>query len=93
MIIDGFDYTRTVYVTSDKYQEIGDAIMEKLNRGVTGIKSRGFYSDQEREMVMAVVPIKELETLKRIVKAIDSNAFMVIANTHEVLGEGFRRRI
>ncbi|MEI6089254.1 MAG: YitT family protein [bacterium] len=93
MIIDGFDYTRAVYITSDKYQEIGETIMEKMNRGVTGIKSRGFYSDQEREMVMAVVPIKELETLKRIVKAIDPGAFMVIANTHEVLGEGFRKRI
>ncbi len=93
VIIDGFDYARAVYVTSDKHQEIGDAIMAKMNRGVTGIKSRGLYSDVEREMIMAVVPIKELETLKRLVKAIDPSAFMVIANTHEVLGEGFRRRI
>lgn len=92
VILDGFDYARAVYVTSDKYQEIGDAIMDKMNRGVTGIKSRGFYSDIEREMVMAVVPIKELEKLKSIVKAIDPGAFMVISNTHEVLGEGFRRR-
>jgi uncharacterized membrane-anchored protein YitT (DUF2179 family) len=93
MIIDGFDYARAVYITSEKHQEIGEAIMDKMNRGVTGIKSRGFYSDVEREMVMAVVPIKELETLKRLVKAIDPSAFMVINNTHEVLGEGFRRRI
>lgn len=93
VIIDGFDYARAVYITSEKSQLIGDAIMDKMNRGVTGIKSRGFYSDFEREMVMAVVPIKELETLKRLVKSIDPSAFMVIANTHEVLGEGFRKRI
>lgn len=93
IIIDGMDYARAVFITSDKYREIGDAIMNKLSRGATAIQSRGLYTNIEKEMLMTVVTIKELDILERIVKDIDDDAFVVITDTHEVLGNGFRRRI
>ncbi|MBN1638052.1 MAG: YitT family protein, partial [Ignavibacteriales bacterium] len=93
VIIDGFDYARAVYIISDKYKEITDKIMNDFSRGATAIKSRGLYKDVEREVIMTVVTIKELPSLTELVKEIDPSAFMIINNVHEVLGEGFRRRI
>lgn len=93
VIIDGFDYARAVYIISDKYKEITETIMNDLSRGATALKSRGLYKNVEREVIMTVVTIKELPLLTELVKEIDPSAFMIINNVHEVLGEGFRRRI
>ena len=93
VIIDGFDYARMVYIISDKYNEISDAIMDNLSRGATAIKTRGLYKDVEREVITTVVTLKELSKLEEIIKEIDSDAFVIINNVHEVLGNGFRRRI
>jgi uncharacterized membrane-anchored protein YitT (DUF2179 family) len=93
IIIDGFDYARAAFVISDKADEISEAIMSEMGRGVTAVKTRGAYTNVEREMVFTVVPMRELGTLTDIVKATDENAFIIIHNVHEVLGSGFRRRI
>ncbi len=93
MIIDGFDYARAAYIISDKYKEISLAIKNDLSRGSTALQSRGVYRNIEREVIFTVVPLKELSTLIELVKDIDPNAFVIINNVHEVLGEGFRRRI
>jgi uncharacterized membrane-anchored protein YitT (DUF2179 family) len=93
VIIDGFDYARAAYIISDKHELISHRIMNELSRGATAVKTRGLYKNIDREMLMAVVPIKELGTLTGIIKEIDPDAFVIINNVHEVLGEGFRRRI
>ena len=93
MIIDGFDYARVAFIISDKYQEIGDAIMHDMVRGATSIKTRGLYRNIEREMIMTVTTMKEIPALTDKIKEIDPSAFIVIANAHEVLGQGFRRRL
>ena len=93
MIIDGFDYARVAFIISDKYQEIGDAIMHDMVRGATSIKTRGLYRNIEREMIMTVTTMKEIPALTDKIKEIDPTAFIVIANAHEVLGQGFRRRL
>ncbi|KAF0151129.1 MAG: hypothetical protein FD143_2234 [Ignavibacteria bacterium] len=93
IIIDGFDYARAAYVISDKYEEISEAILTKMERGVTAIDTRGVYKNIEREMLLAVVPLREVSRLVEIVKEVDPHAFVIVYNVHEVLGEGFRRRI
>ncbi|MBL1215500.1 MAG: YitT family protein [Ignavibacteriae bacterium] len=93
IIIDGFDYARMVYIISDKYEEISHAIMHDLSRGATALKTRGLYKNVEREVLTTVVTMKELGQLQDIIKEIDSDAFVIISNVHEVLGNGFRRRI
>ena len=92
IIIDGFDYARQAYIVSDKNSEIAKKIMSDLSRGATAIKTRGLYKDIDREMITTIVTLKELGKLTDIIKEIDPNAFVVIHNVHEVLGEGFRRR-
>ncbi len=93
IIIDGFDYARVAYIISDKNDEIAKAIMDDLSRGATAIKARGLYRNIEREIIFTIVSIKELATLTEMIKEIDPDAFVIINNVHEVLGEGFRRRI
>lgn len=93
VIIDGFDYARAVYIVTDKYNEVAELIMNDLGRGVTAVKTRGVYRNIEREMLMCVVPFRELTKLTEMIKEIDPTAFVIINNVHEVLGEGFRRRI
>lgn len=93
IILDGFDYARQAYIVSDKSDEIAKKIITDLSRGATAIKTRGLYKDIDREMITTVVIRKELGKLTEIIKEIDPDAFVVINNVHEVLGEGFRRRI
>jgi uncharacterized membrane-anchored protein YitT (DUF2179 family) len=93
VIIDGFDYARAAFIISDKTEEIGEKIIKRLSRGATALKSRGLYRNVDREVLVAVVPVKELGMLTEIIKETDDDAFVIIHNVHEVLGEGFRRRI
>lgn len=93
VIIDGFDYARSAYIISDKNQEIADAIMNEMSRGATALKARGLYRNIDREILVTVVTLKELSKLTQIIKKIDPTAFVTVHNVHEVLGEGFRRRI
>ena len=93
VIIDGFDYARAAYIISDKFEEISDAIRNELGRGITAVKTRGVYKNVEREMLMTVVPLREVTKLVDVVREVDPHAFVIIYNVHEVLGEGFRRRI
>lgn len=93
VIIDGFDYARVAYIISDKYKEIGGAIINELSRGATAIKTRGLYQDVEREVIFTIVTLKELGKLQDLIREIDPDAFVIINNVHEVLGNGFRRRI
>lgn len=92
-IIDGFDYARAAYIISDKFNEISEKILHDLGRGVTAVNTRGAFRNVEREMLLTVVPLREVSRLVDLVKEIDPHAFVIIYNVHEVLGEGFRRRI
>ena len=93
VIIDGFDYARAAYIISDKYDEITQAIMNKLSRGATALKSRGIYKNVEREVIFTVIPLKEVGTLTELVKEIDPSAFVINNNVEALHLPGFRRRI
>ena len=93
VIIEGMDYAKTAMIISRKYNEIGDAIMDELSRGATSLKGRGLYTNTEREVLFTVNTRKEITLLTDVVKEIDPHAFVIINNVHEVLGEGFRRRV
>ena len=93
IIIEGFDYARAAYIISDKFDEIAFAITNTLGRGATAVKTRGVYRNVEREMLMTVLSLREITILVDVVRKVDPKAFVIIYNVHEVLGEGFRKRI
>lgn len=93
LVLDGLDYARSAIIISDKNEEISAKIMNRLSRGATALKGRGLYKNIDREVLMTVVPRKEISLLTEIIRDIDPTAFVTIHNVHEVLGHGFRRRI
>jgi uncharacterized membrane-anchored protein YitT (DUF2179 family) len=93
VILDGFNYARAAYIISNKTQQIAEAIIKELSRGATALKARGLYKNMDREVIMTVVTRKKITQLTEIIEDIDPDAFVIISDVHEVLGEGFRRRI
>ncbi len=89
IILDGVHFARGVFIISEKYEEISKAIFDILERGNTGIDAKGMYTGKDKKMLFVVVNPKETVSLQNIVKRIDSQAFMVIYDVRQTLGEGF----
>jgi uncharacterized membrane-anchored protein YitT (DUF2179 family) len=90
MILEGWNYTKLVIITSTKTEEIQDFILNTLDRGGTALKSRTLYLNREGETIMTVIHRKQLADLRQFVKSIDPNAFVIINDTYAVLGKGFK---
>ncbi len=88
---EGFSYTKAFLIVSDLAAEIASAILKELNRGATAWTARGMYTGNERDLLLSVVHRSEVTRLKDIVYGIDPRAFVILADVHEVLGEGFKR--
>lgn len=88
-VLEGLNYAKAAFIISDKNKEIADAIMHQIPRGVTGIKAQGMYTKEDKDMLFVVVSQKEITRLRELVKGIDTNAFVTIADVREVLGQGF----
>lgn len=86
-----FDYSKVALVISKEYDAIAKAIATELDRGATFLHGEGTYSHQETKVILAAVKKQQLAELKRIVVEIDPNAFIVVQEAHQVLGEGFAR--
>ena len=81
--------SKSLYVISGKHDEIKDMILNKYNRGVTEMFSRGGYSGEEGITLLCAVSPKEAPKIVRAIKEVDSKAFIIINDAREVLGEGF----
>ena len=88
-LIEGMKFSKQVYIISDKYKEISDAIMIRMGRGVTGLAAKGMYSDETKNMLFCVVSRKEIVEIKEIVSEYDPKAFFIVSDAREVFGEGF----
>ena len=88
-IIEGVHYAKAAFIISAHSDKIAKEIMEKIPRGVTGLKATGMYSKSDKEVLYVVVSQKEIMRLRDLVRDIDPKAFVTIADVKEVLGEGF----
>jgi len=88
-VLYGLDYSKAAFIISDNYREITAGIMHELNRGVTELSGRGGYSGNEKTVLFCAIKRRQIVKLKEIVKSRDPKAFVIIADTREVLGEGF----
>lgn len=78
-----------VRVISTRSQEICDAILEKMDRGVTMISARGGYLKEDSPIIFSVISNRELPRIERIIHEIDPESFMVVNRVSEVSGKGF----
>lgn len=88
-IQEGAYVARGTFIISDKYEEIGNQILDQMDRGVTIFAGKGFYSGVKKNVLYCVVPKRQITELKNLVNKIDPHAFVSITYVHEVLGEGF----
>ncbi len=88
-LMEGMKYAKAVFIVSDKYKQISDEIMTQMDRGVTGLGAVGMYSGDEKCMLYCVVSKKEIVVLKEMILDIDKNAFVIVTDAREVVGEGF----
>jgi uncharacterized membrane-anchored protein YitT (DUF2179 family) len=87
----GLGRSKMTLIISNRQAEIQEAILNKIDRGVTKLSAYGGYTDNERPVVMCVVDQTEFTKLKQLVKSIDPTAFVIVMDASEVLGEGFKR--
>ncbi|RBW70529.1 hypothetical protein DS031_05750 [Bacillus taeanensis] len=92
-VIQGLDETKAVIIVSDLYEEVSDSILDRLGRGTTKLKGKGGYTDEEKEVIYAVITRLEVTKLKNIVYEIDPKAFITIMNTQETRGAKFKSPI
>jgi uncharacterized membrane-anchored protein YitT (DUF2179 family) len=90
VVQEGFSTEKAAFIFSKVNDRIGATILAELGRGATGFAARGLYTGEEREVIFCVVSRRELDDLKKIVHALDPEAFLVISDVHEALGEGFK---
>lgn len=88
-ILEGMKFSKLAYIISEKPDEIAAAIMDELERGVTGLHGMGMYSGNKKNVLICVVSKKEIVQVKDIVSKIDSRSFVIVTDAREVLGEGF----
>jgi uncharacterized membrane-anchored protein YitT (DUF2179 family) len=89
-VLEGSGTVRTAMVVTRQAKLISERVLEEMERGVTILQGTGAYTGNERPVIYCVITRSEVAQLKSIVREIDPQAFIVIGQAHEALGEGFK---
>jgi uncharacterized membrane-anchored protein YitT (DUF2179 family) len=90
LVSEGANTDKLLFIISEKQSEIREFILCDLDRSGTLIKSKGLYTDKDKNMIFLVVTRREIVAVKRRLKDIDPTMFVVVVDANETLGEGFR---
>ena len=86
LVVTGLSQRKAVFIISPQWEEISNEIMDKIQRGVTIIGGRGGYTGRDERILYTVITFRELSQLKQLIRGIDSDAFVVVTDTLEVIG-------
>lgn len=89
-IVDGGSGDKLLFILSEKHDRIRDYILDGLDRGGTYIKASGMYTGADKEMIFVVVSRREVSLMRDRIREVDPEAFMIVVDAHETLGEGFK---
>ena len=89
-VLYGLDTAKVAYIISNFDREISEAIVQRMDRGVTILKGEGAYSGDKKRVLMCAFKQKEIVSLKELIFDVDPNAFIIVCNAHEVTGNGFK---
>ncbi|NGM84834.1 YitT family protein [Paenibacillus sp. 7124] len=90
--LEGLDQSKSVWIISDKYRDIGEALTERLGRGVTYLQGEGGFSGEDKKVIFVVITRLEEAKMKAIVEDWDSDAFVAVGNIHDVKGGRFKKK-
>ncbi len=88
-LMEGFKFSKAAFIITDRYELVAKRILQELDRGVTGLLAKGMYSGADKCVLYCVVSQKEIVQVKEIVAETDPEAFVIVSDAREVLGEGF----
>ncbi|MGD8189935.1 YitT family protein [Brevibacillus ginsengisoli] len=91
LTIEGFQESKSVWIISDHYREIGDVILARLGRGVTYMNGEGGYTGDDKKVIFCIITRLEEAKLKLIVEDVDPGAFLAVGNIHDVRGGRFKK--
>ena len=91
IVVYRFDFSKVALIITKEYDKVAFAISEKLDRGATFLYGQGSYSGKDTKVVLSAVKKQQLAELKELVVAIDPDAFIIVQEAHQVLGDGFSR--
>ena len=86
-----FDYTKVALIISKDYERIAAIIANDLERGVTYLDGEGYYSGNPTKVILTAIKKQQLAELKKVVVGVDPDAFIIVQEAHQVLGDGFSR--
>lgn len=91
IVLEGLNNSKSVRIISDKSYEIGQALIEKLDIGITYIYGQGGYSKADKTIIYCIISRLEMSKMKEIIKEIDSKAFISVVDVHEAYGARMRK--
>ncbi len=91
ILFEGIYFTKLLLIISDKNEEIAKEIGDKIKRGTTGLFGKGMYTNEDKLVLMCAASRGDISKIKMIARKIDSDSFIVITNSREVVGLGFKK--
>ena len=91
ILFEGINFTKLLLIISDKTEEIAEEVGEKVQRGATGIYGKGMYTNEDKLILMCAASRGDVNRIKVIAKKIDPKSFIIITNSREVVGLGFKK--
>lgn len=92
VVVQGLDESKSAWIISDHHQDIGEAILARLGRGVTYLSGEGAFTGDDKKVIFCVITRLEEAKLKTIVEEIDRSAFLAFADISEVRGGRFKKK-
>ena len=90
VVFEGIFFSKLIFIISDKNELIAKEIQTKISRGITGLNGKGMYKNKEKLILMCAVGRRDIANIKKLIRKIDKDAFVVVTNSREVLGAGFK---
>jgi uncharacterized membrane-anchored protein YitT (DUF2179 family) len=85
-VLEGPSVVRTAFIITDRPDEVGRAVLERLHLGVTSWQAQGMFTDEGHTFLFCTVSRADVNTLRRTITAADPNAFVVIGHGHQAIG-------
>lgn len=90
LVLYGRNTSKTVHIITDKPHEMTQALLSKCDCGVTVLEAKGAYTNQPKQILLCVVRQNVFPILKDIIQECDPNAFVIVSQSSEIYGNGYK---
>lgn len=91
IVFEGIHFTKLIIIISDKNEKIAKEIGDNIKRGTTGLFGKGMYTNEEKLILMCAASRGDISRVKTVARTIDPASFIIITNSREVVGLGFKK--